>query len=192
MARTGATPYTLGSPTRRCAATGRELATGEPYIAALVQGVENEGFERVDFAEDVWRAGARPRPPAALLGYWHAVVPEPGARKRLLVDDASLIELFEGTDGAAELDPAVIGEDGSAAAAPTPEDRLAFRFILGLILLRKKLLICEKTVGTTMHVRPRGSPKAAEGGELMELVDPGMDAAAVARVAGSLAAVLEG
>jgi len=164
-------------------------------VTALVQNKESGEFARVDYATEAWKerleagsgrtgeggdGGERTPAMAMVLGYWKGVVPEPGAKRRLLVDDASLIELFEQSEQ--EVDPSVASVD----------DRLAFRFMLALILLRKKLLICEKTVGKNMMVRARGSLKASEGGELMEVVDPGMDDALAARVTGQLAAVLEG
>lgn len=224
MARPAA-GYSIGSSTRRCALSGRELVTGEPFVAVLAQNRESEEFVRLDFAEDSWTeesdegqrgwrrfiaeraggaggAGAESDEPGVavldprklvLLGFWKGATPEPGARRRLLVDDASLLELFEQSES--DLDPAVAdGESGSdAAAAENAEQvRLAFRFMLALILLRKKLLISEKTVGRNMWVRPRGSAKPSEGGTLIEVVDPGMDDELATRVTGRLAAVLEG
>lgn len=188
----GATTYPIGSPTRRCAATDRELTTGEAYIAALVQAAASKGDEirREDYSVAAWDGGARPRS-GLLLGFWRGIVPEPGAKRRLLIDDASLLELFEQTEG--DLDPAVLGGNGEGESASRREaDRLAFRFILALILLRKRLLISDKTEGKSLWVRPRGSPKPSEGGTLMEVVDPGLDDASAARVTTQLAAILEG
>lgn len=182
--------YSVGSPTRVCAATGRELATGEAYVAALVQPPDSEEYRRVDVSLDSWAAGARPRTEDGrrlpVLGSWRAVVPDPGARKKLLVDDESLLDMFVESDGDGEVPGTEEGAEGG-------EGRDVFRFMLALILMRKRLLVCERTDAKgTMLVRPRGSPKSSEGGALIEVRDPGLSEACVARVVGQLAALLDG
>lgn len=182
MTRGSTTGYTIGSATRRCAATGRELRTGEAFVAALAQAPDADDLMRLDFAGEAWDAGARPPRPLGLIGYWRGVLPEPGGKKRLLVDDQSLVELFEQT-----AEP--IGGDPAA-----DEDRLAFRFVLALILLRKRLLVQEGSAGPggrNMLVRARGD-KPIEGVPpvLAEVVDPGLDEAAVVRVTQQVKAVL--
>lgn len=171
--------YSIGSPTRRCAATERELATGERFVAALVQNLEVDAFERLDYAEEAWAGGAKPARPLILLGFWRGVVPEPGAKKRMLIDDQSLLELFEQSGE--------VGGDGESE-----RDRAAFRFVLSLILLRKRLLIQEGSRGTTMLVRAKGTAKPPEGPELMEVEDPGLDEGTIARVTERLGAVISG
>jgi hypothetical protein len=65
--------------------------------------------------------------------------------------------------------------------------------LLALILIRKRLLICEKTDRRgVMFVRPRGTPKSTEGGTLTPVEDPGLSEDSVARVVTQLAAVLDG
>jgi len=172
--------YSIGSPTRRCAATGRELGTGERFVAALVQHPDADAFERVDFAESAWVEGARPASPLILYGFWRGTVAEPGSKKRLLIDDQSLLELFEQS-----------GED-QGEGGPAEKDRLAFRFVLALILLRKRLLVQEGSRRGTMLVRQRGVPKPPEGPALVEVEDPGLDEQAIARVTERLGAVLSG
>lgn len=175
--------YSIGSPTRRCAATERELATGDRYVAALVQNLEADSFERLDYSEEAWAGGARPAKPLILLGFWRGVVPEPGAKKKMLIDDQSLLELFEQSGE-------VGGEEGEAGESE--KDRAAFRFVLSLILLRKRLLIQEGSRGTTMLVRAKGTPRPPEGPALVEVADPGLDEATISRVTERLGAVIAG
>ena len=195
MASLARASYSIGSPTRTCAASGRTLQTGEPFVAALVQVGEPgaEQLQRIDFALDAWQSGKRPRDEQgrrlAVLGSWRALVPDPSAKKRILIDDDALLDMFEQS-----------GEEvgGAEAAAPDPttptsDDLRVFRFMLALILIRKRLLICEKTDKQgIMFVRPRGSLKSSEGGQLSEVEDPGLKEDAVARVVGQLAALLDG
>jgi len=171
--------YTIGAATRKCAATGRELGTGERFVAALVQRPDAEAFERVDFSGEAWEKGARPPTEMLLYGFWRGVVPEPGAKKRLLIDDQSLLELFEQSGDELE------GSGGG-------KERAAFRFVLALILMRKRLLVQEGSRRGAMLVRPRGVPKPPEGPALVEVADPGLDEATIAGVTQQLGAVLNG
>jgi hypothetical protein len=174
--------YTIGTSTRRCAATERELATGDRFVAALVQRPDAEQYERIDFCEDAWERGARPARGLVLYGFWRGVVPDPTAKKKLLIDDQSLLELFEQS-----------GEETAGEGnGPEEKDRLAFRFVLALILLRKRLLVQEGSRKRNMLVRARGTPRPPEGPELMEVADPGLDDVAVARVTQMLGAVISG
>lgn len=186
MSRVSGTQYSIGSSTRRCAATDRELGTGERFVAALVQHPEEEQFVRLDFCERAWNEGARPVRPLVLYGFWRGLVPDPTAKKRLLIDDQSLVELFEQSGESIE----AMGVEGGEGASE--KDRLAFRFVLSLILLRKRLLVQEGSKGTTMLVRQRGVPKPPEGPEYMEVVDPGLDSGTIAKVTGMLGAVISG
>ena len=131
--------YSLSSPTRQCAATGRALATGAPFVGALCQDVETVEFRRLDYSLEAWEQGARPQRPLELIGTWRGVVPDPNEKRKLLLDEGSMLDLFEQTGEAAE------GAGGADAAAT--RRREVFRFVLALILIRKRLLSCEKSGG---------------------------------------------
>ena len=115
--------YAVGRPQGRCAVTGQPIEVGQPYVAALREA--EAGFERLEFTPAAWD-GWPAEQKAALLAFWRGVMPSPQQDKRkLLVDDEILAELFRRLEGVAE-----------------PE-KLAFRFMLGLILMRKKKLVFE-------------------------------------------------
>jgi hypothetical protein len=118
MSRFG-TDYHVARSTGLCSATGEPLTPGEPCIAALCERPDDEGFDRKDYSIQAWESGARPD---GLFSFWKTIVPEPDAKPRLLVDDAVLMDLFE------------------RLASDERPQRIAFRFVLGLILMRKKLL----------------------------------------------------
>ncbi len=116
--------FSLGRSTAHCAATGRALVPGEPIVATLCDqpteaGNEAHEFARIDFTEQAWGQGARP---TGLVCFWRTTAPEPDQKRRLLVDDDTLLELFDRLEG-----------DERA-------QRVAYRWLLCLILLRKKLL----------------------------------------------------
>ena len=143
MSQFNASSYEIPKTSGVCASTGRELAPGEPYYAVLVEwpvdplpkeeepkenvaskdkaveALRAFGLCRLDVSIEAWDGGFRPE---GLFGYWKSTVPEPTTKKKLFVDDAILMNLLE------------------RLADATEPDRLAFRYVLALILMRKKLL----------------------------------------------------
>jgi hypothetical protein len=107
---------------------------------------------------------------------WRPVESERGPGRPGIVDDEELLALFEGMDAA---------EEGRAAV---------FRYLVALLLLRKRLFrVVDQRVGESgrpvLQIARRGGPKGIEP-EIMEVVDPGMDEAAVAEGIAELGAVL--
>lgn len=115
-------PYEIDRPTGVCAMSGRTLEPGDDYIATLTE--EGEALTRLDIALDAWEAGQRPE---QMFSYWKATVPEPNTKRKMFVDDAVLMNLLD-----------------RLADAEQPQ-RIAFRFVLMLILMRKKLLRYDRT-----------------------------------------------
>ncbi len=115
--------YALGRGTGVCAATGRAFVPGEPIVATLCEAPEPDAsgheFARLEFSAAAWEGGARP---AGLACFWRTQAQEPDHKRRLLVDDDTLLELFDRLEG-----------DERA-------QRIAYRWLLCLILLRKRLL----------------------------------------------------
>ncbi len=148
--------YPISRSTGRCAASGRPFAVNERFVAALVEREGAPELERQDYSEESWNGGARPVAPLRLFAHWRAVTGAPDAKKSEFLGDDELMELFE-----------------RLADASEPR-RLAFRYMLGLVLVRKKLLKYEGTRDGVMRVRPRpavpGGPEAA----LIEVKDPGL------------------
>ena len=150
-----AATYPVGRPRGVCHATGRAVDPGTPYVAALR---ETDGdFERVEFLPDAWDAlGDEEK--SDLLAHWRTTMPVPDATKRkLLVDDDVLVQLFRR-----------LGEDANDGG-----DRTAFRFVLGLILMRKKLLTFDRSDGATWVVRFRKSVDSRQ--REIEMLDPKLD-----------------
>lgn len=99
----------------KCFGTGCELAVGQEYYAALAMG--DQGLERRDFSIDYWQTS---KPP--VYCFWKSKVANPEQKKKLFVDDAMLMAFFD------------------RLAAETEQDKLNFRFVLALILMRKRRL----------------------------------------------------
>jgi len=158
-----------------CAVSGRPVAAGEKFMAAVRE--TPLGLERVDVAAEHWAAFDK----SDLLAYWQTVMPKAEEKKKVFVDDEVLCTLFE------------------RLAEATEPAKIAFRFVLGLILMRKRLVIYE----TTRHEPPaEGTP---DGGvarrdvwvvrmrgreDRLDLVDPKLDEKQVTEVSQQLGEIL--
>jgi hypothetical protein len=114
--------YDFSKSTGRCSVTGRAFKEGEAYYAALFE--TEEGFERRDFSLETWS-----EPPAGCFCHWRARVPEQDPKKEAVtVDLALLTNLFLRLEG------------------EESETKQQLRFVLALLLIRKRLLKNEQTL----------------------------------------------
>lgn len=117
----------------RCAGDGRAFEVGELFRTYLFE--TEQGYERREYC-----AGCRPADAAGLVGSWTSRRPAPEPRRRAVFDASGLLGLLRR-----------LGDD-------TAPERQRLRFVLALLLWRKKLL---KLLGTR---------DGAEG-EVWEFVD---------------------
>ena len=103
-----------------CAGNSRQLEPGEEYFAALID--KKDSFERVDYCCEYWDEHQ-----PEVFSFWKTQVPLPSQKKKLFVDDSVLINLFE------------------RLAEEKDQLKINFRFVLALILMRKRLLKYEDT-----------------------------------------------
>ena len=175
MSRFGA-EYQVARSTGRCSVSGAVLAPGSSCIATLCErsGPGEEGFERRDFSLDAWESGARPE---GMFSYWKATVPHPDDKPRLLLDDTVLMDLFER-----------LGSD------ERPQ-RVAFRFVIGLILMRKKHLkfIGRETEGGVelWLLQPRPASPGEAAPPPIPVVNPNLDDDDVRGIIEQLSEVLQ-
>jgi len=166
--------YDIAKPRGLCAACGRQMASGEEFVAILVENApatENE-FLREDYCTACWKARAADQAPPAFC-LWQSRVPAPQEKKKLFVDDELLINFFQRLEG----------EEEAA--------RISFRFVLALVLMRKKLLVYEgmkklPAGGEVWKMRLKGTD------EMHEVIDPKMDDEKIAQVSEQLGQILEG
>jgi hypothetical protein len=125
------------------------------------------GYERIDCHSGCWEKQDR----AGMVAFWQTVMPRAEQKKKLFVDDAVLSEIFERL--------------GSATEAP----KLAFRFVLGLILMRKRLVIYDNTrmegAGEVWKVRLRGRPDS------LNLINPHLGEEQIREVSQQLGEILQ-
>jgi hypothetical protein len=108
-----------------------------------------------------------------VFGFWKTVYQPTVKPKQPLLDDESLLEVFESTSEASDA------------------KQIRFRYLLTLVLIRRRLL---RVVGTktreggrVMQVLRRGEPDAVP----MEVVDPAMDELSVADAMETLAPLID-
>ncbi len=159
-----ASPYEISRTQELCFATGRELAVGEEHIAALLEIAGETTLNKVLYSLDAWDEVEIPQE-AALFGFWKRRVPEPGeSTKRPLVSDDEIFDLFE-----------QLGE-------ATQEKQIGFRYLLALMLMRKKKVDLERAMPAdddgparlVVRQRIKGG-----GGPIFEVIDPQMDDEAI-------------
>lgn len=156
----------VARPGGKCAVTGRAILPGMKFHAALRE--TPTGFERLDVLPEEWEGFLYKN---ELLAHWVTTMPQPQQeKKKLFVDDETLLTLFE-------------------RLADTQEPaKVRFRFVLGLILMRKRLVVYESQRDegalNLWQVRLRGR----QG--LLDLVNPHLSEDHVGDVAGQLSEIL--
>lgn len=130
--------------TGRCAATGDELKPGETMVVVLLERDEDEELDRQDYSIEAWEKGARPESSRRVFATWKTEVPEPGKKENALIGVGGMMDLFEQLEGT---------EDAR---------RQAFRYVLALMLMRKRQLEYVGKEGTELLVMPKGADEDAE------------------------------
>lgn len=165
-ARPAAGGYVVPRPAGTCCVSGRAFEPGEKLFTALRD--TPQGLVRVDVAPEHWAAFDK----ADVLGSWQTTMPRPEAKKKLFVDDAVLLDVF------------------GRLADTTDAPKLNFRFVLGLILMRKRLLAYDGSATRDgqewWRMKVKGRPDAPP----LELLNPHLGEAQVAEVSGQLDAIL--
>ena len=161
--------YDIAKPTAVCRGTEKELAPGEEFVAVL-RDADGE-LSREDYSLAFWQEHPCDQDPT-VVGVWHTHVPEPKAKKKLLIDDELLVSLFERLDGDEQ------------------PSRINFRYVLALILMRKKLLVYEHTETDDQgrdiwRMRRRGAERHHD------VIDPKLDEGQIADVSDHLSEIME-
>jgi hypothetical protein len=156
--------YEVARPLGKCHLTGETIHPGDKFMAALRE--TPQGFERVDVCLTAWPQFDR----ANVVAFWQATMPAQEQKKKLFVDDEVLCDLFE------------------RLKDTTEPPKLNFRFVLGLILMRKKLLIYDTSRTEegqdiwVVHFKGRE--------DKLDLLNPRLDEAQVAEVSQQLGQIL--
>jgi hypothetical protein len=112
--------WEINKPLGQCSGSGKKIEYGEEYFAALVE--TGEGLARRDFCAEYWMA-EKP----GVYCYWKTRLPKPDEKKHRFVDDEMLMAFFER-----------LGKE-------TEQEKINFRFVLALVLMRKRRLKYDST-----------------------------------------------
>jgi hypothetical protein len=162
--------YNISRTSGLCGGCQKPLTPGEDLMATVREA--GEELQRQDFCLACWQASPRESDPA-VLAVWRMTLPQPQEKKKLFVDDELLSNFFQRLADAQ--DPAMIN----------------FRFVLALVLMRKRLLVYDR-----MEKQP-------DGGEVWSMhfkgdqtphsvVNPNMDDDKIAQVSLQLGQILQG
>lgn len=157
--------YEIAHRTGVCAVTQRTLQPGEIFYAVLFD--TPDGFDRRDYSAEAWE-----NPPQNYFSYWKSRVPQKQGKKRLFVNDEVMVDLMLRLAGREE------------------EVKQHFRFVLSLILMRKRLLKYEQTVHKEGIEYWR--MRLTRDQSIQEIVNPRMTDAEIAAVSAELGAILHG
>ena len=165
-------PFHVEAGRRACCRCGREFQPTEEYVSALKEveaGQEHpHGMARLDFCPEHWSDDREP-----WIAYWRTSVPVPEEPKtrRLVIDDDRLLDVF------------------FRLAETTDPLKLDLRYVIGLMLIRKRRLKLEGTRrrGGEAWLRVRKSRTR----ELHDLMDRKLSDEAVVHVSQEIGTLLD-
>jgi hypothetical protein len=109
------TDYEIPATGKRCSISGRELAVGEKFYAVLTDDAGK--IVRTDYSASAWQG-----PPPGAFAHWTARVPASETTKKPTFNEDVLYDCFRQMSNA----------EGN--------ERINFRYVLALFLLRRKWL----------------------------------------------------
>jgi hypothetical protein len=156
--------WVIDKPLGQCCATGRQIAPGEEYYAALVE--TEQGFARRDFCAEYWNENK-----PAVFCYWKTKLPRPDQKKQVFVDDDMLMAFFDrlGTE--------------------TEQEKVNFRFVLMLVLMRRRKLKYDSSKTNdgkdVWRLRITGTQ------DFVEVNNPNLDESQVAQLTSQIGQILQ-
>lgn len=147
-----------------CCGTGKKIVPGDEYFAVLVETAE--GLQRRDFCVDYWEKN-KPE----VFCFWKTRVPQPDEKKRIFIDDDMLWAFF-----------------GRLAEEKEPE-RVNFRFVIALILMRKRKLRYDSS--RNEDGKEIWRLRIAGEKEFVDVVNPHLDQEQIEQLSSQLGQILQ-
>lgn len=157
--------WQVDTTTGRCATSGRTLEEGEEFYTVLFE--DGESFRRADYSLESWKGA-----PENAYCHFKTRVPFKEKKKKLLVDNEMLVSFFH------------------RLADETEPVRLHFRFVLALILMRKRVLRYDgSAIEDGVEVWRMTLPREEA---VHRVVNPHLTDEQIEGVSGQLSAILHG
>ncbi len=156
--------WEINKPLGQCCGTGRKIEYGEEYFGALVE--IDEGLERRDFCADYWES-EKPN----VFCYWRSKLPHPDQKKQIFVDDEMLMAFFERLE------------------KETGQENVNFRFVLALILMRKRRLKYDAT--RVENAKEIWRLRIVSEKEIVEVINPHLDEEQIEQLSSQIGQILQ-
>ncbi|MCD4831548.1 MAG: hypothetical protein K8R02_07070 [Anaerohalosphaeraceae bacterium] len=156
--------WQIDKPLGVCAGTDLIIEPDCEYFAALVEA--EEGLTRRDYSCDYWQQN-RPE----VFCYWKSKMPKQEQKKNLFVDNDMLLAFFDRLEN------------------ETDQDKLNFRFVLMLILMRKRILKYDSS--KSLDGKEVWVLKVVHRDHRAEVVNPQLTEEQVAQLSSQLGQILQ-
>ena len=156
--------WEIDKPLGQCYGTGKKIDFGQEYVAALVE--TEQGLQRRDFCTDHWES-EKPQ----VFCYWKTKLPQPDQKKQIFVDDEMLMAFFE------------------RLAEETEQERINFRFVLALILMRKRRLKYDSS--KLEDQKEIWRLRVAGEKEFVEVTNPNLDQEQIEQLSSQIGQILQ-
>jgi len=156
--------WEINKPLGQCYGSGKAIEYGDEYFGALVE--TDEGLQRKDFCSDYWQ-NQKPE----VFCFWKTRLPNPEQKKQIFVDDDMLMAFFERLE------------------KETEQDKINFRFVLALILMRKRRLKYDETKiedGSEIWLL-----KVAGEKHTVEVINPHLDEEQIEQLSSQIGQILQ-
>ncbi len=156
--------WEINKPLGQCSGSGRKIEPGEEYFGALVE-VE-QGLQRRDFCVEFWE---REKP--QVYCFWKTKLAPPNEKKELFISDDMLVAFFE------------------RLANETEPEKVSFRFVLALVLMRKRRLKYDST--KMEDGREIWQLRMAGEKDLVDVVNPHLDEDQIEQLTSQIGQILQ-
>jgi len=156
--------WEINKPLGQCCGSGKKIGYGEEYFGALVE--TEQGLQRRDFCVDYWEK-ERPN----VFCYWKTKLPHPDQKKQIFVDDQMLMAFFE------------------RLAEETEQEKINFRFVLALILMRKRRLKYDST--RTQDGKEIWCLRIVGDKQTVEVINPHLDQEQIKQLSSQIGQILQ-
>jgi hypothetical protein len=156
--------WDIDKPLGQCYGTGRKIEPGEEYFGALVE--TGQRLSRRDFCAEYWNS-EKPD----VFCHWRTKLPQPDQKIHVFVDDEMLMAFFERLEKESE------------------QEKVNFRFVLALILTRKRRLKYDSS--RTENGREIWRLRITGEKDFVEVINPNLDQQQIEQLTSQIGEILQ-